>query len=136
MIKENQIAVSGRVGGVWNKETNSFEVRSGLSKNGIKYQIFNINVSKKIGETWSNGKGLKVMLWGDDIEVKKNNMIGILGRLQPDNWTNRDGVNIKGMSIVADVKDIFVPDIWEKKSDASSTSNAVPLSNDDFDLPF
>lgn len=133
MIKENQVAISGRVSGVWNNDTKAFEVKKGVSKNGVRWQIFEISVSKKEGEDWVNGKGIKVMLWGGsalDLDLEPKDKIGIVGRFVPDNYTNRDGVVIKGHSVVADVKDMFVPIRWDKEE--LSTSNPEDLE----DLPF
>lgn len=131
MIKENQVAVSGRVNGVWNNDTKAFEIKTGVSKGGVKWQIFEIQVSKKDGDDWVNGKGLKVMLWGDATVCIKD-MIGVLGRFIPDNYTNRDGALIKGHSIVADSKDVFVPESWGDS--VSNIDNIVDSEKED--LPF
>ena len=112
MLKENQVSVSGRVNGVWNNQTKTFEIKSGVTQNGKKYQIFEISVSKKDGENWINGKGMKVMLWGDVVVVEKT-QIGLVGRFQPDNYTTKDGIEVRGLMINAFDNDMFVPDKWD-----------------------
>ena len=115
-IKIGQVAVTGRVSGLWNKENKSFDVKRGQSKSGKKYQIFEISVASKDKESgeWTNGKGLKVMLWGDT-KVEHGGEIGVVGRLQPDNWTNHEGKEIWGNMLNAFADDLFEPASWEPK---------------------
>lgn len=117
MLKENQVSVSGRVNGVWNNTTKAFEIISGVSKAGNKYQIFEISVSQKNSETgaWTNGKGLKVMLTGD-VVIEEKSMVGVVGRLQPDNFTTKDGKEVRGLMVQARSVDMYVPEKWEAKA--------------------
>ena len=119
MLKENQESVAGRVNGVWNNTTKSFEVMSGVSAAGNKYHIFEISVSQKDQETgaWVNGKGLKVVLTGD-VTIEEKTMVGVVGRLQPDNFTTKDGKEIRGLMVQARVEDMYVPEKWEAKNPA------------------
>ena len=122
MIKENTIAVAGKAQGFWNNETRSFDIKRGKAKNDKKYQIFEMQVSKKNeDDTWTNGKGMKVILWGDH-KVEHGDMIGISGRLQPDNYTNKDGKEIWGNMIVAFEEGIFTPLKWD--TDNASSQDA------------
>lgn len=134
MLKENQIAISGRVGGIWNHQDKKFEIKSGSSQSGQKFQIFEISVAKKDGETWINGKGVKVVLWGDT-DIKENSMIGVVGRLQPDNFTTKDGKEIRGNQVIADDKDLFTPKKWEQKNPSPTTETSEPANNEG-NLPF
>lgn len=119
-IKIGQVAVSGYVGGLWSKESKSFAVKRGATKNGKKYQIFELKVSKKDDEgTYTNGKGLKIMLWGETL-IEDGQEIGIVGRLQPDNWTNNEGKEIRGNMLNAFSDDLFEPARWEKKEGTAS----------------
>ena len=124
MLKENTIAVAGRVSGLWNNETKQFEVKRGKTKNDKKYQIAEISVAMKDKETgeWKNGKGLKFMLWGNH-KVDHGDMLGVQGRLQPDNYTNKDGKEVWGNMIVAFEEGIFTPDKWEASNEAPSESS-------------
>jgi hypothetical protein len=126
MLKENQISVAGRVGGLWNNETKKHEIRSGVTQNGKKYQIFEISVAKKVGENWTNGKGLKVMLWGDTT-IEAGTQVGIVGRLQPDNFTTKDGIEVRGMMVNAFDGDMYVPAKWENSQ--TSTDAKVATAN-------
>jgi single-stranded DNA-binding protein len=147
MIKENQIAVSGRVSGVWNNQERRFEIKTGTSKGGEKYSIFEISVSKppkegEPGAKWVNGKGQKVILWGN-ITVEENSMIGVVGKLQPDNFTTADGKEIRGNQVVADEKDLFTPEKWPERnneSPAAGSSETVTETsepaNEEGNLPF
>ena len=119
MIKENTIAVAGRVSGIWNNNTKSFEIKSGVTKNGKKYQVFEISVAKKDGEKWVNGKGLKVMMWGET-EITEKEMIGVVGRLQPDNFTTNAGVEVRGMMINAFDNEMFTPEAWSTTSQSAN----------------
>jgi len=122
MIKEYTLAVAGRVDGLWNKETKSFEVKRGMTANGKKYQIFEISVSAKDKEdNWTNGKGLKVMMWGET-KIEAGTVVGIKGKLQPDNWTNSEGKEIRGLMVNAFADDMFTPEKWEGKGDESGKS--------------
>ena len=126
MLKENQVAVTGRVNGVWNNKTKGFEIMSGVTGKGKKWQVFEISVSKKVEDSWINGKGMKVMLWGD-VEIKEKTMVGIKGRFQPDNFTTKDGVEVRGLMITAWDNEMFVPEAWEPNdAGPSDASNGAP----------
>jgi len=140
MLKENTVAVAGRVNGVWNNTTKGFEIKSGVTQNGKKWQIFEISVSKKKEDgSWENGKGMKVMLWGET-QVTEKSMIGVQGRFQPDNYTNKDGVEIRGLMINAFDNDMFTPEQWEGTSSQASDSQGAPdpvaPANAGDDIPF
>ena len=123
MIKENTIAVAGKVQGFWNSDDRAFEIKRGKTKNDKKYQIFEMSVSRKNEDgTWTNGKGMKVMLWGNH-KVDHGDMLGVQGRLQPDNYTNKDGKEVWGNMIVAFEEGIFTPDKWEASNEAPSDSS-------------
>lgn len=126
-VRNNEIAVAGRASGLWNKESRAFEVKRGMTKNGKKYQIFEMSVSKKDQEgNWTNGKGLKVMLWGDT-KVDHNQSIGILGKLEPDNYENKEGKTVYGLQITA--FETFEPDAWESgnsQSKAEAKDDEMP----------
>lgn len=124
-IKSGQVAIAGYTSGVWNKESKGFEVKRGATKNGKKYQIFEIKVSSKDKESgeYTNGKGIKVMLWGET-KVDANQEIGVMGRLQPDNWTNSEGKEIRGVMLNAFADDLFEPSAWEPKGDTEGKQEA------------
>jgi hypothetical protein len=119
MLKENQVSVAGRVSKVWNNKTKAFEIMSGVSEAGNKYHIFEISVSQKDQKTgaWVNGKGLKVVLTGD-VVIEEKTMVGIVGRLQPDNFTTKDGKEVRGLVVQARSVDMYVPEEWEAKVEA------------------
>ena len=84
MLKSGQIALAGKVKGLWNKDTRSFEVKRGVSSTGNKYQIFEISVSSKNQDgSYTNGKGVKVMLSGET-KVEHNSIVGVMGFLYRD----------------------------------------------------
>lgn len=130
-LRIGESAFTGYVGGVWNKDSKSFEVKRGTTKNGKKYQIFEVKVSSKNKESgeYTNGKGIKVMLWGDT-PVENGQAIGLVGKLQPDNYTNQEGKEVRGNMLNAWADDMFEPDIWEK--------TAVPKAKEesDDDMPW
>jgi len=117
-VKSNQCALSGYVGGIWDKASSSFQVKRGATKNGKKYQIFEIKVSSKDKETgsYTNGKGIKVMLWGE-VPIEAGQEIGIVGKFQPDNWTPKDSEKeVRGNMFNAFADDIFTPDSWDSSN--------------------
>lgn len=116
MVKIGQSVVTGYVGGIWNKDSKSFEVKRGATKNGKKYQIFEVKVSSKDKEsgTYTNGKGIKVMLWGDT-PIESGQEIGLVGKYQPDNWTNQEGKEFRGNVFNAFADDLFKPLAWDAK---------------------
>lgn len=115
MLKIGLSAITGTVKGIYSKDGSY--IKRGVSKNGNKYQIFELPVSSKDMEgNWTNGQSIKVMLSGDK-KVEEKQAIGLVGRFQPDNYTNKDGKEIRGMKFVANVEDLFTPDNWEKKQE-------------------
>jgi hypothetical protein len=122
-VKSNTIAVAGYVSGIWDNESKSFKIRRGKTKNDKKYQIFEIKVASKDKDSgsWTNGKGLKVMLWGDE-KIEDRQEIGILGKLTPDNYENKDGKEIRGLMVMA--FETFVPDAWDNKESKGSESSS------------
>ena len=113
-IKVGQSAVSGYVGGLWSKESKSFEVKRGITKKGDKYQIFEIKVSSKAEDgSYTNGKGIKVMLMGDT-PVESGQPIGVVGSFKPDNFTTNEGKEIRGNIMMC--SETFEPTAWENKS--------------------
>ena len=118
MLKSGYIAVAGKVEGVeYDSKTKSYEVKRGTSKNGTKYQSFRISVySKNADGSYENGKGIDVLLFGDK-PIKVKDVVGILGRLKPNNYV-KDGVEIKGHSIIANLEDMFEPIPYESKESA------------------
>lgn len=127
-VRIGEIALTGRVSGVYNRETKTGEVKRGVTKNDKRYQIFEISVSSKDQQgNWTNGKGLKVMLWGDTkVEIGDN--IGMVGRLQPDNYTNQDGKEIRGMMFNAFADSMFEPDSWDNND--NSEPEAKPATDE------
>ena len=123
MLKSGQIALAGKVKGLWNKDTRSFEVKRGVSSTGNKYQIFEISVSSKNQDgSYTNGKGVKVMLSGET-KVEHNSIVGVMGFLSPDNYT-KDDKEIQGFKVSAKCEDMFEPTEWEKK-EATTTKKVV-----------
>ena len=83
---------------------------------------------------------MKVMLWGDTAVVEKT-MVGVMGRFQPDNYTNKEGVEIRGLMINAFDNDMFTPEQWEQGGNQPvDTSGGAPdpvaPDNVGDDLPF
>jgi len=114
-VRLGEVAISGNVQGLWNKDTKSFDVKRGQTKNEKRYQIFQIKVSDKDQDgNWTNGKGLDVMLWGNT-KVEHGDAIAIKGRLKPNNYTNKEGKEIYGLQFVAFDTDMFEANGYEKK---------------------
>jgi hypothetical protein len=118
MLKIGLSGLTGRVSGIWNKENKAFEVKRGMSKNDKKYQIFEISVSSKDQQdNWTNGKGIKVMMFGDT-KVEHGDTVGLVGRFQPDNWENKEGKTVYGNIFMCNAEDMFEPEQWDKKEDS------------------
>ena len=117
MIKIGQTAITGRVSGLWDKDSKSFKITRGKTKSDKKYQIFEISVSTKKDDVWVNGKGIKVMLMGDT-KVDDKQEIGLVGRFQADNYTTKDGKEVRGNIFMANAEDMFTPLKWDSKSEA------------------
>lgn len=124
-VKIGQSVVTGYVGGIWNKESKSFEVKRGTTKNGKKYQVFEVKVSSKDKESgeYTNGKGIKVMLWGDT-PIEDKQIIGIIGKYEPDNYTSKEGKEIRGNILNAWSDGLFTPDSWDKKESPTQEDNS------------
>lgn len=115
-IKIGQSAISGRVQGVYNKETGKGEVKRGISSNGNKFQVFEISVAskEKDSDKWTNGKNIPIMMFGEvPVEVGQN--VGLLGRFVPNNWTNQEGKEVRGMQFMCNAEDMFEANEWTKK---------------------
>jgi hypothetical protein len=111
----NKIAVAGRVSKIWDNESNAFIIKSGETEKGLKWHSFDISVYRydNNSKTFENGKGLRVVLYGD-IEIKDKDILGVWGKLQPSNWTNpKDGKITRGHKIVAFSEHLFTPDEYE-----------------------
>lgn len=122
MLKIGMSAITGTVKGVWSKEGSA--IKRGVSKNGNKFQIFELPVSSKdMDGNWTNGQSIKVMMTGDK-KVEEKQAIGLVGRFQPDNYTNKEGKEIRGMVFVAKAEDLFTPDSWDKKEESAKSKPA------------
>lgn len=120
MIKSGLSAITGRVNGVYNKETKKGEVKRGMSKSGNKYQVFEISVSNKNEDgTYTNGMGIPVMLLGD-AKVEAGDIVGLLGRFVANNYTNKDGKEVRGLQLMAKCDDMFKPLEWDKKENTQT----------------
>ena len=58
------------------------------------------------------------MLFGDQ-KVDDGQAIGLVGRFQPNNWTNKEGKEVRGNQFLAFADDIFEPASWDKKEESS-----------------
>ena len=117
MIKIGTSAITGKVSGVWDNANKGFAVKRGMSKAGKKYQIFEISVATKKDDVWTNGAGVKVMLMGDTkVEDKRN--VGLVGRFQADNYTNKEGKEVRGNVFMCNAEDMFEPLPWDSKQEA------------------
>ena len=120
MIKSGLNAITGRVNGVYNKETKKGEVKRGMSKSGNKYQVFEISVSNKNEDgTYTNGMGIPVMLLGDT-KVEAGDIVGLLGRFVANNYTNKEGKEVRGLQLMAKCDDMFKPLEWDKKENTQT----------------
>jgi hypothetical protein len=112
-ITMGQSVITGKIGGVWSKESKSFEVKRGSSKSGNRWQSFEIQVSTKKDDVWINGKGIKVMLIGDT-KVENGQMIGLIGNFKADNYVNAEGKEVRGNMFMS--SQIFTPAERESSS--------------------
>ena len=120
MLKLGMSAIAGKVQGLWNKETKSFDVKRGITKSEKRYQVFTIQVSSKNqDDTWTNGKGIDVMMFGDT-KVEHGDIVGLVGRFQPNNY-EKDGKVIYGNQFMCNAEDMFVPEKWESKKEDKPT---------------
>ena len=115
MVKINQCALTGRVKGIYDKDSKSFVVKRGKTKNDKKYQTFEIAVAKKDKDgNWTNGAGIRVTLYGDT-KVEEKQEIGVIGSFEPNNY-EKDGKTVYGSSFVA--FETFTPLAWDSKSES------------------
>lgn len=110
--------ITGKVSGLWNKETRAFEVKRGKSANGKKWQSFEISVSSKKDDKWINGKNIKVMLIGDT-KVEHGQPIGLIGSFKADNYNNKEGVEVRGNMFMSS-------EVFEPKKREVEKSETVP----------
>lgn len=113
-----------------------------------KIQEFALGVSKKKKDgTYENGF-FNVTLWGD-VAVEDKTDIGLIGRIEPENYTKKDGQEVKTFRFNAN--EVFTPASWEKKATApvnnsndgwgkpAATGMASPVAVeaiDDSEIPF
>lgn len=114
--------ITGKVSGLWNKETKTFEVKRGKSASGNKWQSFEISVSSKKDDKWINGKGIKVMLIGD-VKVEHGQHIGLIGSFKADNYNNKEGVEVRGNMFMSN-------EVFEPKKREVEKSETVPTEAD------
>jgi len=109
--------ITGTVTGQYDRKQDKGVIRVGKDSHGLKHQIFEIEVSKKNRETgkWTNGKNMKVTLFGPGEDVEIGDQIG-LGQcyLEPDNYTDPRGREIRGVGIVAYTDNLFNPKSWKE----------------------
>jgi len=121
----NTFTVVGRL-------TKDCEIKS--TKNGKSFQVG--CVASYVG--WGDNKKtlfLNFTWWSDKMNeyLKKGKMVFISGTLTPNDYKNKDGVEVKNYQI--DVRDIsFVG--GGKKSDGDAPNHSSDPSVDDTDLPF
>ena len=121
-IKSGQSGITGRVSGIYNRETKRGEVKRGTTKSGGRYQVFEISVSKKNEDgTYTNGMGIPVMLLGDT-KVEAGDVIGMVGKFVPNNYTNKEGKEVRGLQLMANCDAMFKPAEWESKAGSQTQS--------------
>ncbi len=107
--------ITGTVQGMYDRALDKGVIKTGKDAKGTKWQIFELEVSKKDRKTgkWINGKNMKVTLFGDAPDVEIGQPIG-LGNcfLEPENFTNANGIEIRGVGIVAYADKLFEPLAW------------------------
>ena len=131
-IKAGQSAITGYVGGVWDKDSKSFKIKRGKTKTDKKYQLFSVKVSQKDKDsgTYINGKDIEVMMFGDT-KIEDGTLIGLLGKFTPSNYKNKDGKEVRGNQFLAFDTDMFTPDSWEKKESTSTPKKPEPIEVED-----
>lgn len=103
-LRIGESAVSGRVFNVKRKMVGEHKI-----------QEFALGVSKKAKDgSWTNGF-LNVTLWGDT-KVEDKQDIGLIGRIEPEQYTNKDGVRVNNLRFNAN--ETFTPAKWESKNTA------------------
>ena len=85
-----------------------------------KIQEFGLGVSKKNKDgSYTNGF-LNVTLWGDT-KVEDKQDVGLIGRIEPEVYTNRDGVEVKQLKFNAN--EVFEPAAWAAKGEAAPSDS-------------
>jgi phosphotransferase system IIB component len=121
LLKIRECHITGRIKGIFDKDTKEFNVIIGTDKNGNKYQKFKLEIAKpnKKDGGWINGKDIDVTLFGDYPDLNDGESIG-LGNcsFEPRNYT-RDGREIKGNGLIASAEHVFQPEEWEAGKEVS-----------------
>jgi single-stranded DNA-binding protein len=124
-LKIGMSAITGKVQGLYNKETRKGEVKRGTSKNGNKYQIFEISVSTKNQDgTYTNGKPIKVMITGSQ-KIDIGDSVGLVGRFQAENYTDKDGKEVRGLVFTSKCEDMFTPLAWDSKPEVKAKEEDI-----------
>lgn len=126
-VRIGESVVTGYVGGVWSVQDKEFAIKRGKTKNDKKYQIFSIKVSSKDKESgaYTNGKDIEVMLFGDT-KIEEGQALGLVGRFQPNNYTNGEGKEVRGNQFLAFEDGIFTPDSWDTKPEGKKQPAETP----------
>jgi hypothetical protein len=113
--KIGQCYLTGTVNGVWDKDSKKFVIKRGKTKNDKKYQVFTIATAKKDKDgKWTNGKGIRVTLFGDT-KVEEKMKIGVIGSFEP-NVGEKDGKEVKYDDSFVSFE-MFEPSSWDSKSE-------------------
>lgn len=126
-VRAGESVVTGYVGGIYSTQDKKFAIKRGKTKNDKKYQVFSIKVSSKDKESgaYTNGKDIEVMLFGDT-KIEEGQAIGLVGRFQPNNYTNSEGKEVRGNQFLAFEDGIFTPDSWDAKPEAKKQVTETP----------
>ena len=126
-LRIGETALTGRAQGIYNRETRKGEVKRGMSGNGNKYQVFEISVSskEKDSDKWINGTPIKVMMFGE-VKVEAGDNVGLVGNFRPDNWTDKEGKERRGLIFMCNAEDMFEPASWDKKAEAKPQAKEEP----------
>lgn len=117
-LKIGESVISGRAFNVKRKKVGEHKI-----------QEFAIGVSKKNKDgEWTNGF-FNVTLWGD-AKVEDKQDIGLIGRIEPEHYTTKDGKEVKTFRFNAN--EIFEPKAWEKKGE----SKPQPQEEKEEELPW
>ena len=113
--KIGQTYLTGRVKGIYDKDSKSFKIKKAKTKNDKKYQVFEIAVSKKDQDgNWTNGQNIRVTLFGET-PVADKQAIGLIGSFEPNNY-EKDGKTVYGLQFTA--FEIFEPASWDSKQES------------------
>lgn len=135
-IKAGQSAVTGYVGGVWDKDSKSFKIKRGKTKTDKKYQVFSVKVSSKDKDSgkYTNGKDIEVMMFGDT-KIEDGTLVGLIGKFVPNNYETKEGKEVRGNQFMAFDTDMFTPDSWEKK-ESTPAKKPEPIEVEDEEAPW